>query len=107
MSAGELDGVRNAINKCWNVGAISSAALQVKLTLRVEMSPDGKPIYSSITMTKHSGGDDAVAQQAFEAARRAVIRSTQGCNGPGLALDPAKFATWNVMNLNFDGTGVH
>ena len=106
MSRGELEGVRKAIQKCWGVGVLSTAALAVKLSLRVEMTPDGKPILSSIKMTKYSGGDEAAAQKAFEAARRAVMRSSKGCDAPGLALDSAKFETWNVMNLNFDGTGV-
>lgn len=104
LTAGEMDGLRSAINKCWNIGSLSTAATMVRLTLRVEMAPDGKP--TSITMTTYDGGDAAAAQQAFEAAKRAVSRSVRGCNGAGMDLDPSKYDTWNIMNLNFDASGM-
>ena len=106
MSSGELGDVKTAINKCWNVGSLSTAAQKVKVTLRVEMSQDGKPIKDTITMTKFAGGDEASAQQAFETAKRAVVRATKGCGAVGFNLDPAKYDTWNVMNLNFDASGI-
>ena len=92
MTAGEKDGVRVAINSCWNIGSLSSAAQRVKLVMRVEMNEDGTPIGPSIQMTSYEGGDDAAAQQAFEAAKRAVVRGVRGCGGkPGYQLDPAKY----------------
>lgn len=107
MSAGEKDGVRSAINSCWNIGSLSTAAQRVKLVMRVEMNEDGTPIGSSIQMTSFEGGDDAAAQQAFEAAKRAVVRGVKGCGGKtGYVLDPAKYGTWNVMNLTFDASGM-
>ena len=107
MTAGEKDGVRSAINSCWNIGSLSSAAQRVKLVMRVEMNEDGTPIGSSIEMTGYEGGDDAAAQQAFEAAKRAVVRGVKGCGGKtGYELDPAKYGTWNVMNLTFDASGM-
>ena len=107
MSAGEKDGVRSAINSCWNIGSLSTAAQRVKLVMRVEMNEDGTPIGSSIQMTSFEGGDDAAAQQAFEAAKRAVVRGVKGCGGKsGYQLDPAKYGTWNVMNLTFDASGM-
>ena len=107
MTAGEKEGIRVAINKCWNVSPISNAAQRVKLTLRIEMNEDGTPNSKSITMTNYSGGDDAAAAAAFDAARRAVIRGETGCGGkPGYDLDPAKYSEWNVMNLAFDASGM-
>lgn len=107
MTAGEKDGVRVAINSCWNIGSLSSAAQRVKLVMRVEMNEDGTPIGPSIRMTSFEGGDDAAAQQAFEAAKRAVVRGVRGCGGkPGYQLDPAKYGQWNVMNLTFDASGM-
>lgn len=107
MTAGEKEGLRVAINQCWNIGTLSSAAQRVKLTLRVEMSEDGKPIAPSVTMTAFEGGDQAAADAAFEAAKRAVVRGVKGCGGkPGYDLDPAKYNEWNVMNLNFDASGM-
>ena len=107
MTAGEKDGVRSAINACWNIGSLSTAAQRVKLVIRVEMNEDGTPITPSIEMTSYEEGDAAAAQQAFEAAKRAVVRGVKGCGGkPGFELDPAKYSTWNVMNLTFDATGM-
>ena len=107
MTAGEKEGLRVSINQCWNIGTLSTAAQRIKLTLRVEMKEDGTPDSNGITMTTFSGGDDAAAAQAFEAARRAVIRGVKGCGGKaGYDLDPAKYAEWNVMNLNFDASGM-
>ena len=107
MTAGERDGVRVAINSCWNIGSLSSAAQRVKLVMRVEMNEDGTPIGPSIQMTSFEGGDDAAAQQAFEAAKRAVVRGVRGCGGkPGYELDPEKYGQWNVMNLTFDASGM-
>lgn len=105
MSAGEKDGVRSAINSCWNIGNASTAAQRVKLVLRVEMSEAGRP--TSFEMTSYSDGDEAAAKVAFEAAKRAVTRAVKGCSGkPGYDLDPAKYGTWNVMNLTFDASGM-
>lgn len=107
MTAGEKEGLRVSINQCWNIGTLSTAAQRIKLTLRVEMKEDGTPDSNGITMTTFSGGDDAAAAQAFEAARRAVIRGVKGCGGKaGYDLNPAKYAEWNVMNLNFDASGM-
>lgn len=107
MSSGEIEGIRVGIGQCWSTGTLSTAAEGVALTLRVEMNQDGTPIKDSITMTNFSGGDEAAANQAFEAARRAVMRGVKGCGGkPGYQLDPEKYGQWNVMNLNFDNGGV-
>lgn len=107
MTAGEKDGVRVAINSCWNIGSLSTAAQRVKLVMRVEMNEDGTPVPASVQMTSFEGGDEAAAQQAFEAAKRAVVRGVKGCGGkPGYQLDPEKYGQWNVMNLTFDASGM-
>jgi hypothetical protein len=102
MSASEVEGLRVSINKCWNVGTLSSEAMRVTVTIRVEMLESGKPDTASITMVDYSGGSEAAAQQAFEAGRRAVIR----CAKDGYELDPAKYGQWNVLNLVFDPSGM-
>lgn len=105
MSGGEKDSVRSAINRCWSVGSLSTAATRVRLVLRVEMSPDGRPL--SVEMTEFANGDEAAANQAFQYAKRAVMRSVDGCSGgAGLTLDPEKYGEWSVMNLTFDGSEV-
>ena len=102
MSASEIEGLHVAINKCWNVGAMSTEALNTTINIRVEMNENGKPDYSSITMTGYSGGSEASAQTAFEVARRAVTM----CGKNGYDLDPAKYGQWNVLNMTFDPSGM-
>jgi outer membrane biosynthesis protein TonB len=102
LTFSELDGLRSTIQSKWNVSALSSEALRVSVTLYVEVGQDGKPISSSIRMTAGSGGSDSAINAAYEAARRAVLRS--GAQGYGLPAD--KYDTWRVMNLTFDPSGL-
>ncbi|MES2436031.1 MAG: hypothetical protein V4586_19635 [Pseudomonadota bacterium] len=106
MSAGEIDGIKSAINKCWNAGTLSSAAMRMTITVRVEMSPDGKPVSGSFELTGMTGGTQADSDALYTSARSAVSRAVKGCNGKGLALDPAKFSEWQFMNLTFDPSGM-
>lgn len=101
MSGSEVEGLRVAINKCWNVGQLSSEALRTVVTLRVQMSEAGKP--TSVEMTNYEGGSEAAAQKAFEAGRRAVMRCA-GANGYDLPAE--KYGQWNVLNLIFDPEGM-
>lgn len=101
MSGSEVEGLRMAINKCWNVGQLSSEALRTTVTLRVEMSETGKP--TSVEMTAYEGGSEAAAQKAYEAGKRAVMR----CSGAsGYDLPAEKYGQWNVLNLIFDPDGM-
>jgi hypothetical protein len=101
MSGGEVEGLRIAINRCWVTSTLSTEAMNTTVTLRVEMSEDGKP--TSIEMTDFQGGSRSAADRAFEAGRRAVIR----CAGStGYDLPPEKYGQWNVLNLIFDPNGM-
>ncbi|MFN7053086.1 MAG: cell envelope biogenesis protein TolA, partial [Gemmobacter sp.] len=57
---------------------------------------------SSIRLIESSGGSDASAKQAYEAARRAILR----CGSQGFPLPAEKFETWKEMELVFDAQGV-
>ena len=100
MSGSEIEGLRLAINKCWNVGQLSSAAMRITVMMRVEMSENGKPV--SVEMTGFEGGSAEDAARAFEAGKRAVNR----CSGEGYDLPPEKYAEWSVLNLEFDPSGM-
>lgn len=98
LTSGEKDGMRIAVQKCWNVGSLSSDALATTVTVAFEMTEDAKPINSTIRMIESSGGTSASASQAYEAARRAIIR----CGGPGFALPVEKYASWRNVELVFN-----
>lgn len=57
----------------------------------------------SIELTQ-TDGDDAATQEAFLAARRAILR----CGQKGLALPAGKYELWRELHLTFDmdGTGL-
>ncbi len=97
MSGGEKDALRVAVSKCWNVGSLSSEALATTVVVSVSMSQDGKPVTNSIRMLSSSGGSDASARKAFDAARRAIIR----CGSKGFDLPPEKYSHWQEIEMTF------
>jgi hypothetical protein len=97
LTGGERDGLRVAVQACWNTGALSSEALRVTVTLGVSMNRDGRPDVGSIRLIS-SDGADAPTRQAFEAARRAIIR----CGGNGYNLPPEKYEQWRDIEMTFN-----
>jgi hypothetical protein len=98
MSAGEKDALRVAVSGCWNVGSLSSEALGTTVIVSVAMSQDARPSIPSIRMLSFSGGSEAAAGQAFEAARRAIIR----CGARGYDLPPEKYDHWRDIEMTFN-----
>jgi hypothetical protein len=98
LSAGEKEALRVAVSSCWNVGSLSSDALRTTVVVSVAMAQDGKPVTSSIRMASFSGGSDAAARQAFEAARRAIIR----CGARGYDLPADKYGQWQNIEMTFN-----
>ena len=98
LSAGEKDALRVAVQQCWNVGSLSSEALATTVVVAVSMTETGKPERSSIRMLSHSGGPADAAQQAYEAARRAIIR----CGADGFDLPQEKYAQWRDIEMTFN-----
>ena len=98
MTSGEKDALRVAVQQCWNVGSLSSEALRITVTVMVDMNQDGKPDTGSIRMISADGGSQAAARQAFEAARRAVIR----CGAKGYDLPADKYGQWREIEMVFN-----
>ncbi|SFS99544.1 Cell division and transport-associated protein TolA [Sulfitobacter marinus] len=98
LSSGEKESLRLAVSACWNVGSLSSEALRTTVIVSVQMNQDGTPQNNSITMTGSSGGIPAAAGQAFEAARRAIIR----CGSRGYQLPVDKFDQWQNIEMTFN-----
>jgi hypothetical protein len=98
LSAGEKESLRVAVSACWNVGSLSSEALQTTVVVSVAMNPDGTPIIGSISLNGSSGGSNAAAKQAFEAARRAIIR----CGARGYQLPADKYGQWQNIEMTFN-----
>jgi hypothetical protein len=98
LSAGEKESLRVAVSSCWNVGSLSSEALRTTVVVSVAMNQDGTPQTNSIKMTSSSGGSQGAANQAFEAARRAIIR----CGARGYQLPVEKFGQWQNIEMTFN-----
>ncbi len=98
LSAGEKESLRVAVSACWNVGSLSSEALGTTVVVSVAMNQDGTPQTNTITMTGSSGGSQSAAKQAFEAARRAIIR----CGARGYQLPVEKFGQWQDIEMTFN-----
>ena len=93
-----IRGMQRAIAECWNLGALSSAALSTIVVVEMELTRDGKPIANTIKMLGFEGGDDTSAERAFETALRAI----QGCGAQGFELPKDQIATWRRVELTFN-----
>jgi hypothetical protein len=98
LTGGEKEGLRVAVQQCWNTGSLSSEALLVTVVVSVEMATDGKPQSNSIQMLSAIGGSNEAAKQAFEAARRAIIR----CGARGYDLPSDKYEQWREIEMTFN-----
>ncbi|PTV93871.1 cell division and transport-associated protein TolA [Rhodobacter aestuarii] len=98
VTAGEKEALVVDVKQCWNVGALSSEALRTSVTVRVDMEQNARPIIGSIRMVGYEGGSEAAANQAYEAARRAIIR----CGSDGFPLPAEKYGWWQQIEIVFD-----
>ena len=100
LTAGEKDALRVAMQNCWNVGSLSAEALRTTVIVGFQMDEGAKPLTSSIELLEASGGNNSAAEQAYEAARRAIIR----CGSGGFDLPEEKYEHWREIKLTFDPT---
>ena len=65
-----------------------------------DLTLDGKPEIESVEMLSYRDGTEAAANQAFRAARRAIIR----CGAYGFDLPDEKYDHWRRVEMTFDAT---
>ncbi len=99
LNAAELNGLANTINRCWDLGAAGSAALNVSITLLITLDQSSKPINVELV---ESSGD---TPEAIATARRAAISAVRDCGREGLGLPPEKYDTWKQIEVVFDPRG--
>tara|TARA_B110000908_G_C10188060_1_gene419043 strand:+ start:67 stop:1014 length:948 start_codon:yes stop_codon:yes gene_type:complete len=102
LSTGEKDALRVAVQECWAVGSLSSLALETTVVVAVSFTQDGKPVLSSIRQVDSEGGTSASVKQAFETARRAIIR----CGARGFDLPSDEYDQWKDFEMTFDPKGI-
>jgi len=98
MTAVEQDGFRLAVQQCWNVGALSTDAMSVTVTVAFSMDRSARPDPGSMRMAGATGGSAAAAGQAYETARRAILR----CGADGFNLPPDKYDHWRDVEMVFN-----
>ncbi len=96
LTRGEKDALRVAVKKCWNVGSLSTDALQVTVVVGVELNPQGKPV--SVKQLSATDGSGSAVAKAYEAARRAVLR----CGATGFDLPRDKYDHWRNVEMTFN-----
>lgn len=98
LTSGERDALRVAVSACWNTGSLSTDALRTTVVVAVDMNENGTPRTETIQMLSSSGGSGEAARQAFEAARRAIIR----CGSQGFGLPVDKYEHWREIEMTFN-----
>jgi hypothetical protein len=100
LTGSEKEGLKLAVQKCWNVPAGLRDAQSLKVTIGAELGADGRVISASIRLIEPSPAPDGRFQQAYEAARRALIR----CAPYTLPRD--KYAQWREIEIVFNPEGM-
>lgn len=98
LTSGEKDAMRLAVSQCWNVGSLSTDALSTVVVVGFSLNRDGTVVGGSLTMLDSSGGSAGAAKQAYEAARRAILR----CGAKGYDLPADKYAQWQNIEITFN-----
>ena len=98
LPSGVREGLRNAIAECWNVGALSSAALRTVVTIGFSLEQDGTPIRDTIRLVASDGESDVAVDKAFEAGQRAILCGL----GKGHDLPLESYDRWRDVELTFD-----
>lgn len=96
LSRDEIEGLRVAVRRCWNVGAVSTEALAVTVTVGISMNRDGKP--GEPRLLGHTGGSESAARKAFDVARRAILR----CGVDGYDLPSDRYERWREIEITFN-----
>ncbi len=98
LSAREHEGLKRAIQNCWNIGSLSDAARFIVVTVEVELDLSGRPIPGSLELLNTTTGPEEARMRAFEAARRAVLR----CLNQGYELPRDKYESWRKVEIEFN-----
>ena len=104
MSSSEEEGFRVSVQACWNVGALSSAAQRVQVTVKFFLDRNKKVVGNEVTLVNGAGGDSAAIDAAYKVARRAILQCQT--RGGGFQLPDAKFDRWEEVELTFDPTSM-
>ena len=98
MTSGEKTAILRYLKPCWTVDPGSLSA-DIVVTLRWQMSPDGKLVADSLRMIDSEGGSGSALKRAFQIAQGTVLRCGKKM---GANLPPEKYDEWQEIELRFD-----
>ena len=98
LSAADVDALRLNIESCWNVGILSTEALNVVITIAFEMTQDARPIETTIRQVSASGGSASAQLAAFDAGRQAIVQ----CGTQGYGLPQELYDQWRLVEIVFN-----
>ncbi len=98
LSAAELDGLRLAVEQCWNVALMPADGFAAVVTIGFELDRTGRPIPDSIRLVGAEGGSPAAQQAAFRAGQQAIL----DCGRDGFALPPDLYELWQNVEITFN-----
>lgn len=98
LSQADADMLRLSIENCWNIGILSTDALNVVITIGFEMTEDARPVPGSIYQVYAEGGSAAAQAAAFDVGRRAIVEC--GSNGYGLPVE--LYEQWRLVEITFN-----
>ena len=93
-----LNALRMDVQACWNIGGLDTDAQAVSVTVGFTMAQDAKPDAGSLELLSYDGGNHAAATQAYQAARRAILR----CGIDGYDLPSNSYAQWREIKMTFN-----
>jgi len=97
LTSQETDGLRFAVQQCWNVNPSSEAA-RITVVISFAMEKGGQPLLNTIRLVSASKGAESAKRSAYDAARRAIIRCANG----GYKLPVEKFDHWSDIEMTFN-----
>ena len=98
LTSSDINGLNRAIQPCWNVGALSSEASRVVVTISIRFDREGRPVKNGTKRVEASRSTQAAQRQAYEVAIRAVTQ----CLRNGYEFPPEKYEQWKQIELTFN-----
>lgn len=95
MTATETKLLKAQVQDCWVVD-VGSQAAETTVTVAFQLTKEGR-VDGSIKLVASEGGTSQSVKEAFQSARRAILR----CQRSGYDLPEEKFEHWKFVELTF------
>jgi len=94
--------IEPAVERCFNVNAVSLNTSETSVLVGFSILLDGKPDRNSIELILFEGGSQDDAEKLFDTAKRAILR----CGISGYDLPRDKYDYWKRVEAKFNSKGM-